>query len=362
MTASKTQLTGGVFQDSEGNALALGYLLFKLNQDNSVSGVGNICAGIEVEINLNSSGSVDTTSPQYIWATDVMTVPNAFYTVTGYTAQGQMAWGPNNQQVTSGGVGGGTFDCGTWVPNAVFSWTPPVQPIVLQTNGTNNESQIKLNIAAGTGISISESGGTVTIANTGAYAPAVGMNIIVCPMAPLGGTGGNADKSVFGDSSQWSNWNPGAFGPSINFSCPASTILTPCTTWKCSIYQGSAVANLSFKMQIVKCLPSTLTVVAFANVTFGGQAQPNFTSAAGTIHTSDTINFPINPAYDYYFVCDQVTGQPYIGAPSSGQVGATGLIYVSSADNYGIGIGGTLGMTGGGSEPYSLLVNWVAQS
>jgi hypothetical protein len=168
MPVTKTQLTGGVFQDSEGNALALGYLMFKLNQDNSISGVASLAAGIEVKITLNSSGSVDTSTPQYIWATDVMTVPNAFYTVTGYTAQGQRAWGPNNQQVTSGGLGGGTFDCGTWVPNSVFSWTPPVQPLLLQTNGTNNGSQIKLNLAAGTNISATDNGsGTITLAVTG---------------------------------------------------------------------------------------------------------------------------------------------------------------------------------------------------
>ncbi len=125
MTATPTQLIGGKFQDSIGNALALGTLKFKLNADNSVSGVSLVSAGIEVTINLDSSGSVDTVTPQKIWATDVMSVPNAFYTVTGYTAQGQPAWGPNVHQVTSGGLGGGTFDVGTWVPNQVFSWTPP---------------------------------------------------------------------------------------------------------------------------------------------------------------------------------------------------------------------------------------------
>jgi hypothetical protein len=122
---TKTQLIGGVFQDSEGNVLNLGYLIFRLSSDETVVGVGEIAAGITVKINLNSAGSVSTSPPQYIWANDVMTPANNYYIVEGFTAAGQLAWGPNNQQVTSGGVGGGTFDVGTWIPNTVLSWFFP---------------------------------------------------------------------------------------------------------------------------------------------------------------------------------------------------------------------------------------------
>jgi hypothetical protein len=168
MTATKTQLTGGAFQDSEGNVLNLGYLIFKLNQDNSVAGVGNICAGIEVKILLNSSGSISTSPQQFIWATDVFSTVNSFYTVTGYTAAGQPAWGPNNQQVVSGGTGGGTFDVGLWVPNSVFSWTPPIQPLTLRTNGVLNGSQTTLNLKQGANVALTDDGvGGVTIAVTG---------------------------------------------------------------------------------------------------------------------------------------------------------------------------------------------------
>lgn len=125
MPATKTQLTGGNFQDSEGNVLNLGYLKMRLSQDEEVTSVGQIGAGIVITINLNSSGSVDTVTPQYVWANDVMLPANSFYVVTGYKSNGQIAWGPNNQQVTSSGVGGGTFDVGTWIPNTVVSWTYP---------------------------------------------------------------------------------------------------------------------------------------------------------------------------------------------------------------------------------------------
>jgi len=170
MTVSPTQLIGGKFQDSEGNPLALGYLKMKLNQD----------------------GSAVTSPAQYVWGNDDIATPNTYYRVTGYTAQGQPAWGPNNQQIISGA----TFDLGTWVPNTVFSWTPPVQPLLLENNGIPNSSQVLFNlentddsititdegggsvnitaaikaIDAGTGIDVSDSSGTVTITNTAVIA------------------------------------------------------------------------------------------------------------------------------------------------------------------------------------------------
>lgn len=158
---SKVQLTGGVFQDAEGNVLANGYLMMKLSQDTSVTGVGNVCSGIEIKITLNSSGSVDTATPQYVWANDQMVPVNTFYRVTGYTAQGQPAWGPNNQQVLGSG---GTFDVGLWVPNQMFYWTPAFTSVLLETNGATNVNQAVLNLKNGGGISITNdpTGTTIT--------------------------------------------------------------------------------------------------------------------------------------------------------------------------------------------------------
>ena len=213
MAATKTQLLGGAFQDSEGNPLSLGYLKMKLSQDASVSGVGNICSGIEITVQLDENGnvaegglvnvactgdatitdgmyatiSVGDVTPFFIgqsvqasgfsdtlvsingqsgltvsaigtntvtiqshdltnsvltdqnagvltvlqigldtsvWANTggVLSPVNTYYRVTGYTAAGQRAWGPNNQQVGSGA----TFNLGSWVPNSVISWFPTV--------------------------------------------------------------------------------------------------------------------------------------------------------------------------------------------------------------------------------------------
>lgn len=139
MPATKVQLTGGQFQDAEGNALALGYLKMKLNQDEAVTGVGQVCSGIDIRIELDASGAV--VAGQFVWANADMTPINSYYRVTGYTAAGQPAWGPNNQQVASGA----TFDVGTWVPNQVISWNPSVQSIEIRVNGVLAVDQTRLN-------------------------------------------------------------------------------------------------------------------------------------------------------------------------------------------------------------------------
>jgi hypothetical protein len=144
MTASPVQLTGGNFQDSEGNPLVNGYLKMKLSQDGTIMGVGAICSGVEITIQLDANGSVVTSPAQSVWGNDIIVPANTYYTVTGYTAAGQPAWGPNVQQV----VGGPTFDVGTWVPNSVISWLGVVlqAPILLKNNGTPNSSQVILNL------------------------------------------------------------------------------------------------------------------------------------------------------------------------------------------------------------------------
>jgi hypothetical protein len=163
--ATKVQLIGGAFQDSEGNLLANGFLKMTLNQDESITGVGQICSGIEIRINLNSSGGVSVSPVQSVWGNDQMLPVNSYYRVSGYNSSGQLAWGPNNQQVNGSG---GTFDVGTWVPNVVLSWFPPLQATELQTNGVDNGDQTLLNLKNGTNVTITDDGsGGVTINSTG---------------------------------------------------------------------------------------------------------------------------------------------------------------------------------------------------
>ena len=143
MPATKTELIGGGFQDSEGNALANGYLKMHLSQDCTVTGVGNICSGIDITIQLDSNGNA--VAGQYVWSNLVLSPQNNYYRVTGYSAAGQKAWGPNNQQVGSGA----TYNLDLWVPNTVISWFPtlfqPTQPLLVEIAGTPTSNQTLIN-------------------------------------------------------------------------------------------------------------------------------------------------------------------------------------------------------------------------
>lgn len=138
--ATKVELTGGGFQDSEGNLLANGYLIMKLSQDSKVN-TSQICSGVEIKIDLNASGDVavyPSHPVQSVWGNDQLLPINSFYRVTGFKANGQPAWGPNNQQVIGDG---GTFDVGTWVPNSVISWIPSPQTPFVKVNGVPLQDQ-----------------------------------------------------------------------------------------------------------------------------------------------------------------------------------------------------------------------------
>lgn len=156
---AKIQITGGGFQDAQGNALASGYLLFELSQDCEVTATGQICSGIVLTVPLDGSGNVSGTVN--VWPNDQLSPVNNYYTVTGYTQNGQRAWGPNVQQVT----GAGPFNLSSWVPSSLTNWTPTPVVVKLQTNEVANGSQLLLDLHAGTNISLTDNGsGQVTIA------------------------------------------------------------------------------------------------------------------------------------------------------------------------------------------------------
>ena len=120
--SSTVELTGGAFQDSEGNPLANGYLLFELSQDAVANATDQICAGFKLMIKLDSSGNVITSPAQNVWPNDVLTPFGTFYMVSGYAASGELVWGPNAQQVLTPSP----FDIGAWVPGTVNTLNGPV--------------------------------------------------------------------------------------------------------------------------------------------------------------------------------------------------------------------------------------------
>lgn len=120
--STKVQLQGGAFQDVQGNKLANGYLLMELSQDAAVSSpTAQIAAGYTIKIKLDVNGNVDTSTLQYVWPNDVLSPANTFYNVSGYTANGELVWGPNAQQVLSSPS---PYDIGAWKPNVSNTSAP----------------------------------------------------------------------------------------------------------------------------------------------------------------------------------------------------------------------------------------------
>lgn len=278
--STKVQLVGGAFQDAEGNVLANGYLELILNQDNAVVGSGNITAGVTLRVQLDSDGNAasSTSTPsatnQFIWGTDVMVVPNAYYRVTGYTANGQTAWGPNNQQIQ----GSGTFDLGTWTPNQVISWIPPLQNLQLEVGGTPNQSQSLLNLVAGSNVTIVDEGaGEVEIsASSGGYAS--GSNVCTLP--------------------SYVHVSEGLAGYTIVLRIPASYIQAFTNTgFRVGVITTGVLGLVVNSASIGKTLP---------NSTAWATPQTPFTfpsgsfSATNTLYLSNICPIPGDILHDYY--------------------------------------------------------------
>lgn len=121
--STKVQLSGGAFQDAAGNVLADGYLLMQLSQDGSVNGADQVAAGIVLKIYLDANGNVSSNPAQYVWPNDAISPSGTFYTVSAYTANGQLVWGPNSQVVFSTPS---PYDVGAWVPAEVSTGTTQI--------------------------------------------------------------------------------------------------------------------------------------------------------------------------------------------------------------------------------------------
>lgn len=110
------QIEGGNWQDPEGNPLANGFLLFQLSQDAIVNTNVRICAGYTIRVPLNSSGSVSSSPAYSLWPNTVMTPDTTFYTLSAYSATGQLVWGPNSVSIPATPS---PFDLGTLIPNDI---------------------------------------------------------------------------------------------------------------------------------------------------------------------------------------------------------------------------------------------------
>jgi hypothetical protein len=116
MATTKVQLSGGAFQDVAGNPLANGFLLMRLSQDGQVNTSTEVCAGWVFKVLLDASGNVSSSPPQSVWPNDVISPSGTFYNVSAYSAEGQLVWGPNAQQVLSTPS---PYNIGAWIPGSV---------------------------------------------------------------------------------------------------------------------------------------------------------------------------------------------------------------------------------------------------
>jgi hypothetical protein len=280
---AKTQLIGGNFQDLEGNVLANGYFTMRLNQDETVND-SQVCSGIIIRIQLDSTGNVATTSStppvtnQFVWANDIMVPVNSYYTVTVYSAAGQIVWGPNNQQVSSGGVGGGTFDVGTWTPNTVISWTPSAQLVEFEVAGVPLSSQTTVDFVNTGNVTFTDEGGGQISASAGGGAD----NIANSPWAPYG-TAGDASLSVSGSTN-------------VQVFFANSIVSTP-TSWKIEFIVTTAFGGPLGEVVCLRTLKNSLTTVDVTPITFGGNPTPTFSVG---VQVSDAISLPIDILHDYY--------------------------------------------------------------
>jgi hypothetical protein len=170
---AKRQVISCPWQDEQGNVLALGTIVFEASGDALVSGTGELCAGIKGKLALDINGTVAASPAQYMWPTDQMAPSNITYTVWVYSANGQLAWGPNYGLTVPSGAG--SFNLCTWVPNQIGAGSGAAAgSLTLQVNGVNNAVQNLLDLVNGANITITDNGdGSVTIASTGSSGPRV---------------------------------------------------------------------------------------------------------------------------------------------------------------------------------------------
>jgi len=92
-------LTGGAFQDSLGNPVSLGYLLFTLSSESTASVLGSptgqqIASGTTVKMSLDTNGNIWNSGSvqQKIWSNLVLNPSGTFYLVRLFNSSGLEVW------------------------------------------------------------------------------------------------------------------------------------------------------------------------------------------------------------------------------------------------------------------------------
>ncbi len=160
--AGLNQITGGKFQDFEGNVLANGYLMMELSHDEQESvDPGEVIAGHDLRVPLDANGTIAGTV--LVWPNDQLNPANSYYTVNAYSRSGVLAWRtPQYQTVPSSPS---PFNVGNWIPSNPAPVGAPVGSVLLRNNGINNSSQSVLNLEStdSTVVITDEGDGTINL-------------------------------------------------------------------------------------------------------------------------------------------------------------------------------------------------------
>ena len=99
MAIKAIQATQG-FQDAQGNALANGTLILRLNQPASATSAGGGQVDVtDIVLALDSSGKI-TGQPVNLWANDQLTPSTTFYTARVFSSTGLLIFGPVNWTIS----------------------------------------------------------------------------------------------------------------------------------------------------------------------------------------------------------------------------------------------------------------------
>jgi len=107
-------ISGGNFQDGDGDPLSNGWILMRMSQDvRDPSTMTQIVSGTTIRVPLGPTGSVSGT-PR-VWSNDTLQPSGSFYRVTAYDSDGDQVWShPQNLTVPSSPD---PFNIGTWIPS-----------------------------------------------------------------------------------------------------------------------------------------------------------------------------------------------------------------------------------------------------
>lgn len=112
----KVPITGGAFQDAQGNPVAFGTLIMDLSQDAMVkTSPGQVAEAITLYIPLDANGNIS--GIQLVWPTDQLLPIGLTYMAWVQTKAGAQVWGPFNETVTTPPFG--SFDI-------TSNWTTPL--------------------------------------------------------------------------------------------------------------------------------------------------------------------------------------------------------------------------------------------